>query len=248
MVGIFGKVIASGGSSNASQSWGEIVGTLSDQTDLQNALNDKQDAYSVNAQTGTSYTIQASDAGKLITFNNASDVTVTLPQQSTLSTTTSFSFDFENIGAGKVTFVKEGSETITNTSNVEADLGAKGTIRRPTTTSWSIEGGTSVFVWEHSINVEIVSNVTYNAVKFNFEGLLTSISTKSRSGTCTATTSIDGTPVTATANSVSTSDDTQAVTATNSFATTDYLTTAITSNSSCEDMIITYSGTYRENI
>jgi hypothetical protein len=34
----------------------------------------------VNAQTGTTYTVQASDNGKLITFSNASAVNITLPQ------------------------------------------------------------------------------------------------------------------------------------------------------------------------
>src|SRR5689334_14802974 len=34
----------------------------------------------VNSQTGTSYTFVFSDRGKLVTFNNASPVAVTLPQ------------------------------------------------------------------------------------------------------------------------------------------------------------------------
>lgn len=55
-----------------------------------------------NAQTGTSYTVLATDRGKHVTFSNASPVAVTLPQA-----TGSFSANYycyvENIGAGLVT-------------------------------------------------------------------------------------------------------------------------------------------------
>ena len=36
-----------------------------------------------SVQTGTTYTISPDDYGKIVTFSNASAVTVTLPQQST---------------------------------------------------------------------------------------------------------------------------------------------------------------------
>src|SRR6185437_8797867 len=51
---------------------------------VRGVLNDMvaswQQYSSVNAQSGTSYTIQTSDYGKLVTFTNASSVAVTLPQ------------------------------------------------------------------------------------------------------------------------------------------------------------------------
>src|SRR5690242_15534736 len=55
----------------------------------------------VNAQAGTSYTIQASDNGKLVTFNNSSAVAVTVPHATTLDA--KFSFAVQNLGAGTVT-------------------------------------------------------------------------------------------------------------------------------------------------
>jgi hypothetical protein len=57
----------------------------------------------VNQQTGTSYTVLSSDAGKLVTFDNASAVAVTLPQATTDGFTAGFSFTVQNIGAGIVT-------------------------------------------------------------------------------------------------------------------------------------------------
>ena len=71
----------------------------------------------VNAQTGTTYTVQASDRGKLITFNNASSVAVTLPQANTAGFDESFYCEFANIGAGVVTITPTVS-TINSRANV----------------------------------------------------------------------------------------------------------------------------------
>lgn len=96
-----------------------------------------------NAQTGTTYTLTNDDFGRLITFNNASAITVTLPQQSALTDlTTSFFCIFRNLGAGTITFVKQGSETLTG--NTIAAQGAWGFIRRPAAASWVIDGGTAI--------------------------------------------------------------------------------------------------------
>lgn len=56
-----------------------------------------------NAQTGTTYTIAASDCGKVITFNNASAITVTVP-----SLSAGFWCQCIQKGAGQVTFVQSG--------------------------------------------------------------------------------------------------------------------------------------------
>lgn len=58
--------------------------------------------YVLNPQTGTTYTIDATDACKLVTFSNGSPVAVTLPQ-ATGSFGAGYSFDVENLGAGTVT-------------------------------------------------------------------------------------------------------------------------------------------------
>ena len=96
----------------------------------------------VNAQTGATYTLVADDYADLITFNNASPITVTLPQQSTLTTTTGFWCKVRNLGVGKITFVKEGAETIDG--NVDLIQYAQCEISRPTTTKWGIAYGTAL--------------------------------------------------------------------------------------------------------
>jgi hypothetical protein len=58
-------------------------------------------AFGVNNQVGTSYAIQASDNGKLITFKNAAAVAVSLPSAATMPS--GFNFAVSNLGAGTVT-------------------------------------------------------------------------------------------------------------------------------------------------
>ncbi len=57
----------------------------------------------INAQTGTTYAMQTSDAGKLLTFSNASSVAVSLSVATTTGFTSGYSFDVQNLGAGTVT-------------------------------------------------------------------------------------------------------------------------------------------------
>jgi hypothetical protein len=65
--------------------WGAIGGTLSSQTDLATALAAKSNlgAMTANTQTGTTYTLAATDAGKDVQCTNAAAVTVSLPLNST---------------------------------------------------------------------------------------------------------------------------------------------------------------------
>lgn len=95
-----------------------------------------------NVQTGTSYTLADTDNCRLITFNNASAITVTLPQQSTLATAAGFWCRVRNLGTGTITFVKQGSETLDgNTTLIQY---GEVLIGRPTTTKWSVAYGTAV--------------------------------------------------------------------------------------------------------
>lgn len=57
-------------------------------------------APAVNAQTGTTYTLQASDAGKVVTLTNAAAITVTCSGLANGSTVI-----IEQLGAGQVTLV-----------------------------------------------------------------------------------------------------------------------------------------------
>jgi hypothetical protein len=85
----------------------------------------------VNTQTGTTYTIAASDIQKLLTFNNASAVAVTLPQ-ATGSFAKGAAFHVTNLGAGTVTITPttstiNGASSLALTQNQGAFIVSDGT-------------------------------------------------------------------------------------------------------------------------
>lgn len=67
---------------------------------------------SINAQTGTTYTLASGDVGNLVTCSNASSITVTVPP-SVFST--GQVVNLQQIGAGQVTFAQGAGVTITST-------------------------------------------------------------------------------------------------------------------------------------
>lgn len=89
-----GKYLTTDGS-NAS--WGTAVSTLS---------------ITINAQTGTTYTLLGTDATKMVTLSNASAITVTVPNG---VFTAGQYVDLQQIGAGQVTVASDGTTTITGT-------------------------------------------------------------------------------------------------------------------------------------
>ena len=103
----------------------------------------------VNAQVGTSYTILASDAGKLVTLSNASAVAVTVPAG---VFTTGQWVDFENKGVGDVTITptsatingavnfvlhtNQGLTAIFDGSNFQVSLSRSVVAKTSTTSQW----------------------------------------------------------------------------------------------------------------
>jgi hypothetical protein len=70
----------------------------------------------LNAQTGTTYTLVASDANKLVTLSNSSAVTVTVPNG---VFTTGQQINLQSIGTGQVTVASDGTTTITSTPGLK---------------------------------------------------------------------------------------------------------------------------------
>jgi len=89
-----GKYLTTDGSTT---SWGTAVSTLT---------------ISINAQTGTAYTLVGTDATKMVTLSNASAITVTVPNG---VFTAGQYVDLQQIGAGQVTVQSDGTTTITGT-------------------------------------------------------------------------------------------------------------------------------------
>lgn len=76
----------------------------------------------VNTQTGTTYALLSSDENKLVTFNNASSIAVSLVQSTTTGFTVGASFHLYNIGAGAVT-VTPATSTINGGSTIVLNQG-----------------------------------------------------------------------------------------------------------------------------
>jgi hypothetical protein len=66
----------------------------------------------LNAQTGTTYTIQSTDVNKLVTLSNASAIVVTIPNG---VFTTGQQINIQQLGAGQVTVQGDGTSTFTGT-------------------------------------------------------------------------------------------------------------------------------------
>ena len=66
----------------------------------------------LNAQTGTTYTIQSSDVNKLVTLSNASGITLTIPNG---IFSTGQQVHIQQIGAGQVTIANDGTSSFTGT-------------------------------------------------------------------------------------------------------------------------------------
>ena len=66
----------------------------------------------VNNQTGISYTLQITDNGKLVTFENASPIAVTVPSHNLVSIPVGSRIDILQKGAGAVTLVQDSGVVI----------------------------------------------------------------------------------------------------------------------------------------
>jgi hypothetical protein len=82
------------------------------------ALNSAFNAYTVNAQTGTTYTFVLTDQGGLVTASNASASTYTVPTNASVAYATGTRIELLNIGAGAVTLSPAGGVTLNGTTTV----------------------------------------------------------------------------------------------------------------------------------
>lgn len=72
----------------------------------------------INLQTGTTYTLQQSDSGKIVEFNNGSAITVTLPNN-----LTNFCCRIQQCGAGQITLSPQSGATLRNRSSFTKTAG-----------------------------------------------------------------------------------------------------------------------------
>ena len=99
-------------------------------------------AMTQNAQTGTTYTLAATDFTKLVTLSNASPVTVTVPLESSVAWVAGTQLRLMNLGAGVVTVVGAGGVTINGSPLTLAQF-KEGTLTKTGTNTWTFTGSAS---------------------------------------------------------------------------------------------------------
>jgi hypothetical protein len=101
-------LVAKGGS----VTWGTIGGTLSDQTDLQTALDTKTNKLIVTNRQTASYTLVLADADKLVEMNVATANDLTIPLNSSVAFATGTQILLAQYGAGQTTIVPTSGVTV----------------------------------------------------------------------------------------------------------------------------------------
>jgi hypothetical protein len=98
----------------------------------------------INTQTGTTYTFVLTDIGKLVTFNNAASIAVTVPPASSVAFPAGIRIDCAQLGAGQVTFVQGVGVNIRVPSalglKIKAQYGEATLTKLPTTDEWLLAG------------------------------------------------------------------------------------------------------------
>ena len=119
--------------------------TLTNKTLTSPTINDARQNLTLNAQTGTTYTLVLTDNGRLVTLSNASAITVTVPLNSSVAYATGAIINVQQIGAGQVTIQGASGVTITSTGatattpKTRAQYSAASIIKTGTD-SWTVIG------------------------------------------------------------------------------------------------------------
>lgn len=112
--GLSGGTITSTGTIAIDSTVATLTGsqTLTNKILTSPTINTAKTTIGFNAQTGTTYSLVLTDQDKLVTLNNASAVTVTVPNG---IFSTGQSINLQGIGAGLVTIASDGTTVITGT-------------------------------------------------------------------------------------------------------------------------------------
>lgn len=92
----------------------------------------------INAQTGTLYTFASTDAGKLVTFTNDNEITVTIPADSSVTFDIGRRIDIQQGGNGQITLNPENGVVVYSTAGLFINqLYAAGTLIKVAANEWS---------------------------------------------------------------------------------------------------------------
>lgn len=94
-----------------------------------------------NDQTGTTYTLVLTDAGKIVTLSNASAITLTIPTNASVAFPTGAIINLEQLGAGQVTVGGAGVTINSKDGNKKLSGQYSGAyLRKTATDTWLLVG------------------------------------------------------------------------------------------------------------
>ena len=114
--------------------------TLTNKTLTSPTINDAKQTVTLNAQTGTTYTFVLADNGKLVTLDNASAITVTVPTNSSVAYATGAIINLQQVGAGQVTVVGDTGVTVTGTGTKTRAQWSAASLVKTATNTWTLIG------------------------------------------------------------------------------------------------------------
>jgi hypothetical protein len=106
-------------------------------------INDARQNLTLNAQTGTTYTLVLTDNGRLVTLSNAAAITLTVPLNSSVAFATGAVVNIQQIGAGQVTVAGASGVTVTGTGTKLRTQYSAAALVKTGTDSWTLIGDLS---------------------------------------------------------------------------------------------------------
>ena len=103
-------------------------------------INDARQNITLNAQTGTTYTLVLTDNGRLVTLNNAAAITVTVPTNASVAFATGAIVNLQQIGAGQVTIAGASGVTINGTGTALRAQWSAASLIKTATDTWTLVG------------------------------------------------------------------------------------------------------------
>ena len=127
----------------------------------------------INAQTGTTYTLVLADAGKLVTLDNASAITLTVPPSSSVGYANGTSIDILQKGTGQVTVVGGSGVTVNASRSLKLRAqNSAATLIEIATDTWQLVGDLTPVApafGAYQSTLQSLSAGTYTKISFQTE-------------------------------------------------------------------------------